>query len=70
MFDVMATARCIGVSSLIGEASVGIALFIAVAVLMIKRKNDPIADLSLLSLVSLVPTVGSGMPKSPWRNAR
>ena len=54
MFDVMAIARYIGVSSLIGPASVGIALFMAVAVLMIKSKNDLIASLSLLSLVSLI----------------
>jgi hypothetical protein len=54
MFDVMAIAKYIGMPSMIGAASVGIALFIAVAVLIIKSKNDPIADLSLLSLVSLV----------------
>lgn len=54
MFDVMAIARYIGVSSLMVPAVVSIALFIAVAVLMIKSKNDLIANLSLVSLVSLV----------------
>jgi hypothetical protein len=54
MFDVMAIAKYVGVASLIGPAFVGIALCTAVAVLMIKSKNDLIANLSLLSLVSLV----------------
>jgi hypothetical protein len=49
----MAIAEYIGVPSLIGGLS-GIALFIAAAILMIKSENDPLADLSLLSLVSLV----------------
>jgi hypothetical protein len=53
MFDVMAIAKYTGMPSLIGM-SAGIALFIAAGVLMIKSKNDPIVDLSLLSLVSLV----------------
>ena len=54
MFDVIAIGRYIGLSSLIGPASVGIALLIVVAALMFKSKNDLIFDLSLLSLLSLV----------------
>jgi hypothetical protein len=54
MFDVIAIARYIGISSLIGPGSVGVALFIAVVVLMSKSNNDRITDLSLLSLVSLI----------------
>jgi Glycosyltransferase family 87 len=54
MFDVIAIAKYIGVSSLKGPASVGIALFIAVAVLMFKSENNLLVDLSLLSLVSVI----------------
>jgi hypothetical protein len=54
MFDVLAIAKYIGVSSLTGATSASIAVFISIAVLMLKSKNDLISDLSLLSLVSLI----------------
>ena len=54
MFDVIAIARYLGVSSLIGPGSVGIALFIVVAALLFKSTNDLMFDLSMLSLVSLI----------------
>jgi hypothetical protein len=53
-FDVIAIARHLGVSSLMGPGSVGIALFIVVAGLLFKSINDLTFDLSLLSLVSLI----------------
>jgi hypothetical protein len=54
MFDVFSIASYIGVSSMMGPTSIGIALFIAVAALMFKRKNNLILDLSLLSLICLI----------------
>ena len=59
MFDVIAIARYLGVSSLIGPGSVGIALFIVVAALLFKSTNDLMLDLSLLSLLSLIWTYHS-----------
>jgi hypothetical protein len=53
MFDVIAVAGYIGVSSLTGPAFVSIALFIS-GVVSFKSERDLITDLPPLSLVSTV----------------
>jgi hypothetical protein len=54
MFDVMAIATHIGMPSMVTGVFFGLALFVVAAVLMFESKNDVLADLSLLALVSLV----------------
>jgi Glycosyltransferase family 87 len=54
MFDIIAIASHIGVTSLMGPGFVCIALLVLVAALMFKSNSDLMFDLSLLSLVSLI----------------
>jgi hypothetical protein len=54
MFDLMAVAKYIGMPSLTGAMIVSIALFVLLAVLLVNSTSDLVADLSLLSVVSLI----------------